>query len=192
LISGNGSNLQALIDATQAGTVEAEIVLVISNRRQAYGLTRAEDAGIPTLYFPLKPYREAGRSREDYDRDLAEKVITVDPTLVVLAGWMHIVSGEFIKRLNGRVINLHPALPGRFPGTNAIERAYEAYQRGEIDATGCMVHYVVPEIDAGPVIAQQVVPIQPGDTLTDLEARMHSTEHNLIVQATRDALNVRR
>ncbi len=184
-ISGFGSNLQAIIDAVQAGELDAEIVLVVSNRKAAYGLVRAERAGIPTLYFPLKPYRDAGRSREEYDADLAERVAACEPDLIVLAGWMHILSPAFLDRFPNRVINLHPALPGRFPGTHAIERAYEAFQRGEIEHTGVMVHWVIPEVDAGPVIVSEEVPILPSDTLDDLAARVHEVEHRLIVEAIR-------
>ncbi len=184
-ISGFGSNLQAIIDAVQAGELDAEIVVVVSNRKAAYGLVRAEKAGIPTLYFPLKPYRDTGRSREEYDADLAERVAAYEPDLIVLVGWMHVLSPAFLDRFPNRVINLHPALPGQFPGTHAIQRAYEAFQRGEIDHTGVMVHYVVPEVDAGPVIVSEEVPIHPSDTLDDLEARIHKTEHRLIVEAIR-------
>lgn len=187
-ISGSGTNLQALIDAAQGGELDAEIVLVVSNRQAAYGLERARRAGIPTLHFPLKPYREAGKQREAYDADLAAHVAAAKPDLVVLAGWMHVLSQAFLDRFTQRVINLHPALPGMFPGTHAIERAFEAFQRGEIAESGCMVHVAVPEVDAGPVVAQMAVPMYSGDTLTDFEARMHATEHVLIVEAVRRAL----
>jgi len=189
LISGGGTNLQALIDSIDSGDLDAQIVLVASNRKAAYGLERARSAGIETLYFPLKAYREQGKTREDYDHDLAEHIAAHSPDLLVLAGWMHIVSPAFLAHFSGRVINLHPALPGQFPGIDAIERAYEAFQRGEITTTGCMVHYVVPEVDAGPVIATANVPIHADDTLADVEARMHSAEHTLIIQATGLALN---
>jgi formyltetrahydrofolate-dependent phosphoribosylglycinamide formyltransferase len=185
LISGNGSNLQALIDAVQAGELEAQIAVVVSNRQEAYGLVRAEKANVPTLYFPLKPYLEGGQSREAYDADLAERVAGYAPDLIVLAGWMHVLSPAFLNRFPERVLNLHPALPGQFPGTHAIERAYEAFQRSEIEHTGIMVHWVVPEIDAGPVIATVNVPIYLIDSLTDLEARIHATEHRLLVEAVR-------
>ncbi|MEJ5197685.1 MAG: phosphoribosylglycinamide formyltransferase [Anaerolineae bacterium] len=188
LISGSGTNLQAIIDAVQDGRLAAQIVVVVSNRRDAYGLVRAERAGIPTLYFPLKPYRDAGRSREEYDADLAERVAAYAPDLVVLAGWMHIFSPAFLARFAGRVLNLHPALPGQFPGTHAIQRAYEAYRRGDIAHTGVMVHWAVPEVDAGAVIAQADVPILPTDTLEDLEARVHRTEHRLLVEAIQTVL----
>ena len=159
------------------------MVLVVSNRKAAYGLVRAERAGVPTLYFPLKPYRDAGLSREQYDADLAERVAAYKPDLIVLAGWMHILSPAFLDRFPNRVINLHPALPGMFPGTHAIERAFEAFRRGEITHSGCMVHYAVPEVDAGPVIVQAEVPINDTDTLETFEERMHTTEHRLIVEA---------
>lgn len=188
LISGSGTNLQALIDAVQQGRLQARIVAVFSNRRAAYGLVRAEQAGIPTRYVPLKPYRDAGRSREAYDADLATEVASFAPDLVVLAGWMHVLSPAFLDRFSGRVINLHPALPGQFAGTQAIERAYDAFHQGEISHSGCMVHYTIPEVDAGAVIAQQVVPLYAGDSLEEFEARMHAAEHELIVRATALAL----
>ncbi len=188
LVSGSGTNLQALLDAITARHLPARISLVVSNRRAAYALTRAEQAGIPTLYFPLKPYTDAGKSRQDYDADLAAKVREVNPDLIVLAGWMHVLSPAFLNLFNERVINLHPALPGDFPGTHAIERAYQAYFRGEIDRTGCMVHYVEPEVDAGPVIARAVVHLDLRDTLEDYETRVHTVEHQLLVQATYLAL----
>lgn len=188
LISGSGSNLQALIDAINEGELAAEISLVVSNRKKAYGLARAEKAGIPTLYFPLKPYKTAVLGREMYDTDLAERILMEKPDLIVLAGWMHIVSPMFLKHFPNRVINLHPALPGQFAGTHAIDRAYEAYQQGDISHSGCMVHVVIPEVDAGPVLAATEVPILPEDSLDDFEARMHAAEHKLIVKATKLAL----
>lgn len=190
LISGSGSNLQAIIDAVAAGRLAAQIVVVASNRRDAYGLVRAEQAGIPALYFPFKPYKDAGRPREAYDADLATQVAAYAPDLVVLAGWMHVLSPAFLDHFPGRVLNLHPALPGQFAGTHAIQRAYEAFQRGEIDHTGVMVHWVVPEVDAGPVLASELVPIDPGDSLDDLEARIHAAEHRLLVEAVALALAV--
>lgn len=188
MISGGGTNLQALIDAQKAGLLPGEIVRVVSNRKSAHGLVRAEKAGIATLYMALKPYLRTDKTREDYDRDLAAKVAEARPDLIVLAGWMHIVAPVFLDAFPGRVINLHPALPGMFPGINAIERAYEAWTRGEITESGCMVHYVVPEVDAGPVIDTAVVPFEAGDTLENYAARLHTAEHQLIVSSTRKAL----
>jgi formyltetrahydrofolate-dependent phosphoribosylglycinamide formyltransferase len=183
LISGSGTNLQAIIDAVKAKHLKAEIVAVVSNRKAAYGLERAKEAGIETLYFPLKPYSDAGKSREDYDKDLAEKLSTFQADLVVLAGWMHVFSPAFLEKFPNRVINLHPALPNEFAGTNAIERAFEASQTEGLRRSGIMVHYVIPEVDAGEVIIQAEVPIMPDDSLEDFATRMHATEHKLIVQA---------
>jgi len=188
LISGSGTNLQAIIDAIAAGRLDARIAVVASNRRDAFGLVRAERAAIPTLYFPIKPYKDAGRPRDAYDADLAAQLEGFAPDLIILAGWMHVLSPAFLNRFPGRVLNLHPALPGEFAGTHAIQRAYEAFQRGEIDHTGVMVHWVVPQVDAGPVLASAVVPIYPGDSLDDLEARVHTVEHRLLVDAVRMAL----
>jgi formyltetrahydrofolate-dependent phosphoribosylglycinamide formyltransferase len=187
-ISGSGTNLQAILDAAAERRLAAEVAVVVSNRRAAFGLVRAERAVVPTLYFPLKPYADAGRSRTAYDADLAERVIAYRPDLIVLAGWMHVLSPAFLNCFPGRVVNLHPALPGQFAGTDSIQRGYDAYRRGEIAHSGCMVHYVVPEVDAGPVIVQAVVPIQPDDTLESFETRMHAAEHHIIVEATGIAL----
>ncbi len=185
LISGSGTNLQAILDACAAGTLDAAVVGVVANRRDAFGLVRAETANIPTCCFILKQYREAGRTRAEYDADVAAAVQSFQPDLVVLAGWMHILSAAFLNGFPRKVVNLHPALPGQFPGTHAIERAFAAYRRGEIAGSGCMVHFVVPEVDAGPVIATAAVPILPADTLDAFETRMHAAEHRLIVDAIR-------
>jgi formyltetrahydrofolate-dependent phosphoribosylglycinamide formyltransferase len=183
LISGNGSNLQALIDHTATGILEAEIAVVVSNRPDAYGLTRAIEAGIPTEAFSLSEFRKRGGDRVAYDRTLADCVAGYSPDLVVLAGWMLIVGDEFLGRFPGQVINLHPALPGVFPGTDAIARAHAAFHRGEIKHTGVMVHRVIAEVDAGPVIISEPVPIFRGESVADLEERIHFVEHNLIVAA---------
>ena len=196
LVSGNGTNLQAIIDACDAGKASApgprsagtlpdtRVSVVVSNRKAAYALKRAEIRGIPTIYHPLLPYRVAGRSRNEYDSDLVERLSSYPVDLVVMAGWMHVFTTGFLRHYPGRMLNIHPALPGTFPGTHAIQRAYEAFQRGEIDRAGVMVHRVPDEgVDIGPVVVQRVVPIYPADTLEDLEARVHSVEHELYVEA---------
>ena len=178
LISGYGSNLQAIMDACESGELPAQVVAVISNKKDAYGLERARQACIPAVYKP-KPKEQ---DRLEYDAELAELAAHYQPDWIVLAGWMRVLSSEFLWRFPNRVVNLHPALPGMFPGTNAIERAFEAFHRGEIAHTGVMVHLVPDEgVDAGPVLAQEVVPIEPGDTLEALEARVHAVEHRLLV-----------
>lgn len=183
LVSGSGTNLQALLDAAASGKLAADVVAVMADRRGAYGLVRAHEAGVPTHYVPFSPYREVGRSRSEYDADLADLVGRYRPDTIVLAGWMRILSAAFLNRFPGRVVNLHPALPGQFAGTHAIERAFAAFQEGAITESGCMVHVAIPEVDAGPVIAAQVVPIYSDDTLATFEARMHAAEHQLIVRA---------
>lgn len=185
LVSGSGTNLQAIVDAVDGGSLPGiEIAVVVSNRREAHGARRAIRHGLPLVYFPLLPYTNAGRMREDYDADLAQIVQGFGAEWVVLAGWMHILSDAFIHRFPRRILNLHPALPGTFPGTHAIQRAFDAYQRGEIDRTGIMVHLVPDEtVDTGPVIAQQTLPILPEDNIETLEARIHEAEHALLVQA---------
>lgn len=186
LISGNGSNLQALIDAIRLHMLPAEIVTVVANRKEAFGLERAAKAGIPTHYFPLKPYRDADRSRQEYDADLAALLKPYRPDWIVLAGWMHIFSNTFLQAFPYRVINLHPALPGQFPGTDAIARALAAYKTGTIKKTGVMVHLVPDEqVDSGPVLASEEVLIYPSDTVEMLEKRVHQMEHRVLVAALR-------
>lgn len=178
LISGSGTNLQAILDACQSGILPAEVVAVFSNKKDAFGLERARRSAIPAIAVP-KP-REL--DRRVYDAALAEQVLAYRPDWVILAGWMRILSAEFLNRFPNRVVNLHPALPGTFPGTDAIQRAYEAYQQGAIPHTGVMVHLVPDEgVDCGPVLAQEIVPILPGEALEDLEQRVHATEHRLLV-----------
>lgn len=183
LISGNGSNLQALIDAVTAGRLDAEIVAVVSNRKDAFGLDRARRAAIPALYHPLKPYRQRGQDRAAYDADLADLLLPFRPDWIVLAGWMHIFTNAFLGKFPHRVVNLHPALPGRFPGAHAIADALQAFRQGDIDHTGIMVHLVPDErVDEGPVLATAVVPILPADNEETLAARIHAVEHTLLVE----------
>lgn len=188
LISGFGSNLQAILDACENGALQASVAAVVSNRREAYGLERARLAGVSAAYFP-KP---AGEDRRRYDTRLADLVDSFNPDYVVLAGWMRVLSSAFLGRFPGRVINLHPALPGTFPGVEAIHRAFDAFQRGEITHTGVMVHLVPDEgVDDGPVLAQETVPIHTDDTLDTLEARVHGVEHRLLVDTLRQLVGSR-
>jgi phosphoribosylglycinamide formyltransferase-1 len=178
LISGNGSNLQALLDAAASGELLAQIVLVVSNRPQAFGLERAHRSGVPAQALPKSP----GQDRRAYDERLAGAVAAARPDWVILAGWMRLLSSVFLDQFPSRVVNLHPALPGAFPGVNAIERALDAYRRGEITHTGVMVHLVPDEgVDSGPVLAQVRVNIEPDDTIDSLSARIHAVEHQLLV-----------
>lgn len=182
LISGNGSNLQAILDACASGELPASVVCVISNKADAYGLIRAKNAGVEAIHFA----KLANETRQEYDKRLSNYVTTKQPDYIVLAGWMRILSSSFLSSFPNKVINLHPALPDTFPGTHAIERAFESYQRGEIDHTGVMVHLVPDEgVDNGPVLATEVVSINKDDTLETLEARVHQTEHKLLVNTLR-------
>jgi formyltetrahydrofolate-dependent phosphoribosylglycinamide formyltransferase len=183
LVSGFGSNLQAILDAVRLGILPARVCAVVSNKAEAYGLERARLAGLPAIPHVY----QKGQDRIDYDRRLADLVASYTPDWVVLAGWMRILSSAFLARFPNRVVNLHPALPGMFPGTHAIQRAFEAYQSGQIEHTGVMVHLVPDEgVDSGPLLNQRIVPILPEDTLETLETRIHAVEHTLLVETLRN------
>lgn len=169
--------MQAIIDACVSGRLQAEIAVVVSNNPDAYALTRAAEAGIPTMVKA-----PGAEPRRRYDAELAYDVATVGVDLVVLAGWDRLLSEEFVGR--HLAINLHPAKPGAFPGLHAIERAYRACQDGTISSGGVMVHFVPDEgVDDGPTIVWEEVEFCDGETLNDYEARVHQVEHRLIVQA---------
>lgn len=184
------------MDASASGALpSAAITHVISNRSAAYGLTRAREHqpnAIPTDVLALKTFqtRNPGATREAYDQRLAELVLSEKPDLVVLAGFMHILSSDFLESLPATlpIINLHPALPGQFDGARAIPRALEAFERGEVDRTGVMVHRVVAEVDRGAPVCVREVAISKGETLEELEARIHEVEHELIVEGARRVL----
>jgi phosphoribosylglycinamide formyltransferase-1 len=183
LASGSGSNLQAILDACAHGMLAAEVVLVVSDRGGAYALERARTAGVPAVHLP----RADGEARADYDARLADTVVAAAPDLVVLAGWMRILTMKFLGQFPSRVVNLHPALPGELPGTHSIERAFAEFERGERTRTGVMVHLVPDEgVDDGPVLGTAIVPIHGDDTLDSLMARTHATEHELLVATLAD------
>ncbi|KAG4222640.1 hypothetical protein PC116_g28886 [Phytophthora cactorum] len=196
LCSGNGSNLQALIDSCASDapdSIRGKIVKVTVNRKGAYAVTRAEKAGIPTDYFNLVKdgYHKLGEkdaavlkeARLKYDADLAQRILQDKPDLIVLAGWMHVLTTNFLRPISDAgvpIINLHPALPG------AIERAYEDFKAGKLEdnTTGIMIHYVIAEVDRGEPILVQKIKIEEGESLEDLEQKIHGYEHELIVKAT--------
>lgn len=185
LASGSGSNLQAIIDACADGSLPATVTKVIVNRRSARARQRARDAGIAEEFRPMGPYRERiadpRAAREAYDADLAEAVAAEHPDLVVQAGWMHVFTSAFLDRFPERVVNLHPALPGAFPGADGIGEAWAAHEREGLDLTGVMVHLVPDEgVDDGPVLAVREVPILDDDTRQTLEERIHAVEHELL------------
>lgn len=185
LISGSGSNLQAILDACASGELRASVVSVISNKADAYGLARARNAGVEAIYFAKKE----NEIRHEYDSRLAELVITKHPDYIILAGWMRILTSAFLTHFPNQVINLHPALPGTFPGTHAIERAFEAYRLNKIECTGVMVHLVPDEgVDNGPLLGQQEIHFRPGESLEQFEARVHEVEHKLLVSTLKTIL----
>lgn len=179
LISGNGSNLQSIINAKKNNNIKINIKAVLSNKKNAYGLERAIYNNIPTIYMP---YIKSKISREHYDNKLADKIEELNVDLIICAGWMHILSEKFLKRFKN-VINLHPALPGMFPGNNSIEDAYNSFKKNNVDHTGIMVHHVIPEIDAGKVICTKKVNILNDDSLNDLKSRIQYYEKNLLIMA---------
>lgn len=175
LVSGSGSNLQSLIDTVHSpGGIE--IVLVVSSRDGARALERARAAGIPTAVVPL-----AGRERRARDAELADVVAAAEPGLVVLAGWMSILTGAFLDRFPDRVINLHPSLLPAFPGLHAIEQALAWGVR----YTGVTVHFAEEVVDGGPAIVQEPVPVMYGDDEEALTARIREVEHRLVPEAVR-------
>jgi phosphoribosylglycinamide formyltransferase-1 len=173
LISGRGSNLQALIDACAAPEFPAEIALVISNKADATGLDRAKQAGIASA---VVSHRDA-----DFEARLDTALRAAGVELVCLAGFMRVLSGAFVARWHDRIINIHPSLLPAFPGLDAHRRALDA----KVTETGCTVHYVRDEVDAGPIILQQRVPILPGDTEASLAARVLQAEHRIYPEAVR-------
>jgi len=180
LISGNGSNLQAILDACEKKVINAKVVAVISNNSGAFGLVRAEKAGINTIVLP----NLTSGTRIEYDKRLADIVEELRVDFVILAGWMRLLSSAFLQRFQGKVINIHPALPGFFPGTHAIERSFDAFLIGEVDRGGVMVHYVPDEgVDSGPILMSREIFFRQGETLDQFEARIHDLEHILLVEA---------
>ena len=171
LISGRGSNLASLMDAADGSY---KIILVISNVEGVAGLDRARDAGIATAIIP-----HAGKSREVFDGEIDKVLRAANAELVVLAGFMRILSDGFVRGWEGKLINIHPSLLPAYKGTRVHERVIEAREA----LSGASVHFVVPELDAGPVIAQASVPVHPGDTPQALAERVLEVEHKLYPEA---------
>jgi len=169
LISGSGSNLQAVIDAIDEGKINAEIVLVISNKADAYGITRAQSAGIQTVLLQHTHYA----SRIDFDLAMLEHLERQRVDLVVLAGFMRILSAEFVRHFSGRMLNIHPSLLPKYKGLHTHQRAIEAGDTKH----GCSVHFVTAELDGGPVALQALVPIAATDTEQQLQHKVHLREH---------------
>ncbi|TGE78865.1 phosphoribosylglycinamide formyltransferase [Pseudoalteromonas sp. KS88] len=169
LISGSGSNLQAIIDACNNGEINANIAAVVSNKVDAYGLERAKQAGIATAVLSHKDFD----SREAYDAKLMDVIDSFAPNLVVLAGFMRILTPSLVQKFKGKMLNIHPSLLPKYQGLNTHQRAIDAKD----DVHGVSVHFVTEELDGGPVILQAKVPVLADDTADTLAKRVHAQEH---------------
>lgn len=179
LASGRGSNLQAVIEAIEAGTVQAKIVAVISNKKDAPALERARRHGLSTLFVDPKPYAGTPDSREAYDRALLDVLQRHDVELVLLAGYMKIVTRILVEAFANRMMNIHPSLLPSFPGLDVQKKAIE----WGCKLAGCTVHFVTEGVDEGPIILQAAVPILDDDTSDTLSARILAQEHKIYPRA---------
>jgi phosphoribosylglycinamide formyltransferase-1 len=177
LISGRGSNMQAILEAVKAQTIPADVRAVISSNPGAEGLRLAQARGIPTQVVPHRDYT----TREAFDAALQSAIDAYDPQLVVLAGFMRILTPAFIRHYDGHLINIHPSLLPQFPGLNTHQRALDAGARQH----GATVHFVIPEVDSGPVIIQATVPVLANDTAETLAARVLEQEHRIFPLAVK-------
>ena len=175
LISGRGSNLQAIIDAIAAGGLDAKIAVVVSNKPNAPGLERAKQAGIETLYINHKEYA----SREQFDLAVVAELKKRDVALVCLAGFMRLLSAAFVKAFPNRILNIHPSL---LPAFSGLDGQTQAWHYG-VKVSGATVHVVTPELDAGPIVLQAIVPVRDQDTPDTLAARILVEEHRIYPQA---------
>ncbi len=203
LISGSGSNLQALLDTQQAGTLGAEVGLVVADRADAYGLQRALQHQVATAYVPLKRARNAA-ARAAWEQCLANVISAFEPDLVVLSGFMRVLSANFLDRFPDRVINQHPALlPGdgsnyvqtslgvEIPALRGAHVVADAIRLG-LPITGCTIHRATPLVDNGPILAMTEVPILPGDTETSLHERIKVEERRMLVEVVQELGHVQR
>ncbi|MCA9629585.1 MAG: phosphoribosylglycinamide formyltransferase [Myxococcales bacterium] len=174
LVSGRGSNLQAILDARRGGRLDVDVRLVLSNRPNAPALERAESAGVPTRVLD----HERFPSREAFDRELVENLRSAGVDWVVLAGFMRLLTPHFVESFRDRIVNVHPSLLPAFPGVRAQAQALEYGVR----VTGCTVHFVDHGTDTGPIIDQRAISVAPGETLESLEARLLEQEHALLVE----------
>lgn len=182
LLSGRGSNFEAIADNVAAGRLPAEIAAVISNREQARGLEIARQRGLPALCIPSK-----GVPREEYDRRVARELKARNVDLVCLAGFMRLLSAEFCRAFPMRILNIHPSLLPAFPGLDAQKQALDH----GVKISGCTVHFVDERLDAGPIVLQAAVPVQDDDTEESLAARILAEEHRIYSEAIRIVVSQR-
>lgn len=175
LASGQGTNLQAIIDASLKREIEAEVSVVISDKRDAYALKRAEEHSIPAFFIN----RENFSSKEEYEREIVKGLQRYEVDLVILAGYMRVVGKEFVKEYKGRMMNIHPALLPSFPGLEAWEQAHNY----GVKVSGVTVHFVEEGVDTGPIILQRAVEVKENDTPDSLLQRIHQEEYKIYPQA---------
>jgi phosphoribosylglycinamide formyltransferase 1 len=180
LLSGRGSNFEAIADSAVAGRIDAEIAIVLSNKPNAKGLQRALERGIPAECIPSR-----GLEREEYDRMVVARLKQAQVGLVCLAGYMRLLSAYFVEQFPNRILNIHPSLLPSFPGLEAQQQALEH----GVKFSGCTVHLVDEHLDAGPILAQAVVPVLDDDTEETLSARILTEEHRIYTEAIRLALS---
>lgn len=181
LVSGNGSNLQAIIDQIDTKEIKAEISAVISNRPDAFALERAEKAGIPNIVLEHSQFID----RESFDESLAQIIDSFSPDLVILAGFMRILSDGFVEKFQGKLINIHPSLLPKYKGLHTHKKALE----NNDNEHGASVHFVIPELDAGAVLIQGIVPVESNDTEESLAERVHQMEHVIYPNAVEWLVN---
>lgn len=177
LISGNGSNLQAIIDAIDAKQITAEVVAVVSNKADAFGLQRARSANIPTQVLIYTDFND----RQKYDQALMACIDQYQPQLIILAGFMRILTDGFVNHYLGRMLNIHPSLLPKYKGLNTHHRVLEAGDKEH----GATVHFVTPELDSGPIVLQGKIPVLVTDTEQQLAQRIHEIEHEIYPQAVK-------
>jgi len=175
LVSGSGTNLQAFIDRVAAGALDLELSVVLSNRAEAFGLVRAQQAGIPTVCIAHGQYSD----RASFDQAMAEKLDAWQPDLLVLAGFMRILGAGFVERYAGKILNIHPALLPAYPGLNTHQRVLDAGDEWH----GSTVHFVTEELDGGPRILQGRLPVVAGESATQLAERVQTIEHQIYPEA---------
>lgn len=175
LLSGSGSNLQAFINKQRQGALDVDICLVLSNNPEAYGLTRARNAGLETWAEAHQDYP----TREAFDREMLAAIHETGAELIVLAGYMRLLSTDFLKAFEGRIINIHPSILPSFPGTGAVAAAADY----GVKLTGCTVHFVEEQVDSGPVIIQAAIPVPAGEEASATLERIHKLEHRIYPQA---------
>lgn len=179
LVSGRGSNLQAIHEAVQSGTLQVNIAVVISNKKEAPALTWATAQGLPCVFHDPKPFSGEANSRESYDRAMVEILRNYGVELVILAGYMRIVTVPLINAYEWKIMNIHPSLLPAFPGLSAQQQALE----WGVKVSGCTVHFVTEGVDEGPIILQAAVPVSENDTVELLSARILKEEHRIYSRA---------